>query len=1356
MTATAPPTSSRAARVVLGLAALAVALAGLGYLAVRWVVWPQAGEWRDEIAAQIGRQLQRPVSIAALRPGWDGLHPTLAVDGLRVDGDDGLPRLQVPSAFASLSWRSLVLGRPRLSTLRLASPNLMIERLGSRRFAVGGLAFDLDGGGESAVLDRLLEQGEVVIADATIELVDRLGERPPQRIDRASAALRTTGRHHWLAASSERPGTLASSLALVADLQRPPLSRASDWRRWRGEVHVAAHGADLAPLLAWASDAAPALPPALAGARGTLDARGWVRFDDARLLDAALAAEGAGLDSSAVPELPGLRALQIDLAATRQRDGGIAIRVGGLSATDETGFSLAADGDGEVGLDPDGAPRSAWMRMRSFDAAAALAALRRLPLAAEARARLASLEVSGTLRDPTVTWTRPDTPVGEARPADRSVEGLRARAAPRLEVSAHVEGLSLRPRELSPGRWRPGFDNLSGTLRVGARDGSATLSAANGSLTAPAVFDDPTIPFQRLDADISWTIDPARGDGWLEVAVPRFAVENADGRAAGAAAWRSGGRVAGILDLSGRIERVEGRRVLRYVPLKVRAEARRWLDRAVVGGVAEDVTFAVRGDLYDFPFNLPHERGLFRIAGRVRDGTLAYAPDWPPIDQIRGELVFEGAGLEVRAQSGRVGGVRLADVHARLPYFKRPLLTVEGRGAGPAQEMLRFVDASPIGATVSTFTRDLRIDGDARLALQLTLPIDHLEDARASGVVDLAGNDMVLDRTLPPFTGVTGRLEFSEAGLVLPAMRAEFLGGPLRVEGRAAGAGRMRIEASGTIDAEGMRRVVDNPLTRRLDGRTDYRATVDVDRRASTLRIESDLVGLASRLPEPFHKPAGTPMPLRVVGTPVTPPAASARPPGDRLDVRLGGDIALAVERERERGSERLRIRRAGFAVGAEPPLRERGLSVIVRARALDLDAWRDVLADVDLDRMQREAGDGLGAGVSLMPELVSVVADDLRVAGRDLHEVVLGASRLDGRWRANVASREVQGQFEWHDARPGERIGSVVARFDRLVLPRSRVGEVESALSAAPGRLPALDVTVSELVLGSVPMGRLTLSATNGGTDTRPVWTLRKLALENPAATLQATGSWAFPASGPPAGGRPAIDATGSPLDPRRTALDFTLAVRDGGALLARLGVPDALRGGSGTLAGNVHWHGSPVAIDYASLDGQVRLDLGKGAFLKADPGAAKLIGVLNMQALPKRLAGDFRDLFGEGFAFDSLAGDVRLEDGIARTDGLRMRGLQAQVRIRGEADLHRETQRLQVEVVPELNAGLASVAVGAIVNPVFGLGSLAAQYVLARPLQDALAYEVDVTGSWSDPAVSERHRRAVPASPPANSATP
>jgi len=1348
------PLPSRLAGVLLGLLGGVLCVAFTAYLTVRHVVWPRLDHWRPDIVEAIGRQLGRPVAIDALRPSWEGMHPALEIDGLRIDGPDGRPRLAVAAAYARVSWRSLAWGRPRLAAVRLDAPTLVVERLAPGRIAVAGFELDTARADGGRGLDWLLTQGAIEIDGATVELLDATGGFEPLRLAGVSVRVDNAGRRHQARITAARPGAAADAIEVIGEVFRTPLARPSDWRGWRGVAYVSGRGVDLGRVSALVQALGGELPEAVASARGRLDALAWARFGDGALVDATIKARVGQASASLEAGPVVLDALAAEARLERERDGGRVARITGLSATDARGFSLAADGDAELGFDRGGALRSGWLRLVAFDAAAALDAARRLPLPATMHDRLRDVGLSGQIRDLTLRWTRPDTPTAETRPADRSADAALARPdRPRFDLSATFERLGVQLGETADGRRLPGVGNLAGALRASDHDGRITLKGRKSVLGLPGVFDEPTVPLERLDAEIDWTV---ADDGSVRVAVPRLVIENADAAASATGQWHSAQRGPGMLDLIARIERLEGRRVTRYLPSRGTTQLREWLDRSLIAGIAEDARIEVRGDLARWPFDLP-EQGRFRITAGVRDATLAYAPSWPRLEQIRGDLVVDGAAFEMRAKSAVYEGVRLSEVLVRMPDHHEAVLTIDGRAAGPAQDLLHFVNDSPVAASVSGFTRDLKVGGDARLGLHLVLPLHEPAGTKVAGGVDFAGNDVEIDRTLPPFSAVSGRLEFTDRGITLPELRGTLLGGPIRVEGRSAGEGRMHIDATGAIDADGLRRLLDTPFSRRLQGRTEYKASVDIERRTATLRIESDLVGMASTLPAPFAKPAGEAWPLRLVSQPLRSAAPGARP-GERLDLRIGEDIALIVERERDPATDRLGVRRASFALDGEPVLRDSGLAVLVRTRAIDVDAWRAVIGDGELERLERSARVGGATGMSLVPDLVSVVADDLRVAGRDLHDVVLGASRTDGRWRANIASREIEGHFDWRDARVGERIGTLTARFARLVIPNSRIVEVESALSASPNQLPALDVTVEELVLGTLPMGRLELAATNGGTPAQPVWRLDRAVIVNPSARLEARGTWSF-VGAPRPGGAPtaslaAVPTVAVPDDPggRSTALDFELDLKDSGRLLAGLGLKDTMHGGTGSLAGRVQWNGSPVSIDYGSLEGRVQLAVGKGEFLKVDPGAAKLIGVLNMQSLPKRLTGDFRDLFGEGFAFDTIDGQVRIERGIARTDDLHMRGLQAQVKIRGEADLKLETQKLNVEVVPELNAGLASLAVGAMVNPLIGLGSFAAQYALRKPLQDALAYEVDVTGSWADPTVSERGRRTPPrVAPPA-----
>jgi uncharacterized protein YhdP len=221
-----------------------------------------------------------------------------------------------------------------------------------------------------------------------------------------------------------------------------------------------------------------------------------------------------------------------------------------------------------------------------------------------------------------------------------------------------------------------------------------------------------------------------------------------------------------------------------------------------------------------------------------------------------------------------------------------------------------------------------------------------------------------------------------------------------------------------------------------------------------------------------------------------------------------------------------------------------------------------------------------------------------------------------------------------------------------------------------------------------------------------------------------------------------------------RRTVMNFKLEIADSGALLKRFGMGEVIRRGKGKLEGQVAWVGSPLSFDYPSMSGQFNVNVESGQFVKADPGIAKLLGVLSLQSLPRRLALDFRDVFSEGFAFDFVRGDVNINQGVAYTNNLQMRGVNAAVLMEGSADIAKETQDIKVVVVPEINAGTASLIATAI-NPAIGLGSFLAQMFLRRPLMQAATQEFHIDGTWSDPRVTKLDRKAQADNKPSQAST-
>jgi len=170
--------------------------------------------------------------------------------------------------------------------------------------------------------------------------------------------------------------------------------------------------------------------------------------------------------------------------------------------------------------------------------------------------------------------------------------------------------------------------------------------------------------------------------------------------------------------------------------------------------------------------------------------------------------------------------------------------------------------------------------------------------------------------------------------------------------------------------------------------------------------------------------------------------------------------------------------------------------------------------------------------------------------------------------------------------------------------------------------------------------------------------------------------------------------------------------------------------------------------------LSGTLRVNVGAGQFTKLDPGVGRLLGVLSLQALPRRISLDFRDVFSEGFAFDAIQGSVRIGGGIMHTENLLLSGPAAKVTFVGDVDLERETQLLSVRVQPSLSttisagAGAAAVALLAanpLVGAAVGAGALLAQKVMQDPIEQLFSYEYSVRGSWSEPVVERMARRPV-----------
>jgi len=1279
--------SPRTNRVVRAAAMFVLLLLGAFctlLLAIRLVAFPQVEAHRAEIAQWLSSRIGQPVEIDAIVTGWNGWNPELSVRGFRVrdrGASAGGPLLELPRVDLVIAWTSLPLLDLRLKALLIDSPRLAVRRDPSGRLHIGGIEMESEANvDDSAFADWLMRQPQIVVRDALVAWNDEQRNAPQLLLDHVQFRLEQRFGHHRAGLTGVPPSELAAPIDLRADLTGGSLG---DPRSLSGKLYLRLDYADVAAWREWLP-----LPVAVESGKGAL--RVWVDLAqsqptevvaDLELADVR-ASLGEGLTPLALAHVAGRAGWKRSGARTEYTATQLALTLPDGTGLAPTDYKLALE-------DPaSGAAGGGSIAFRELELQPLAAIAGHLPLPDRVRRDIAQYGPSGTLRDGAIEW------VGSAE------------APERYSVKAQFERLGIAAHDAFPGT-----ANVSGTIDASERGGRLHVESQTATIALPKLFADP-LAFDSLKGDVSWQRDGAA----TQLTLKDVAFSNVDLAGTATGTWRSRPDGPGDIDLKAHLTRANLAGVHRYLPAVAGPAVRDWARRALIKGTSNDTRLTLKGDLASFPF--AHGKGgRFQIAAKAQDATLDYADNWPPVTSIAAEVHLDATRLWVDATSGRVLGAQLGATRAEIPDLRddQPVLRIDGVASGATSEFLAFVANSPVAGWIGHVTDDATTTGDGRLALKFELPLRDRARMTIAGEYRFVANGVRL-AGMPELGGVDGALAFTEHDVRATDLTAEAFGGPAKLQ-LASENGHVRVTGSGTADVQRVRAQYDVPLFDRVSGRTDWRLAVDAYDGQVDWTVESTLQGASVDLPSPIGKRAAEAVPLRIERREI----ASG---DDRLVVDYGRIARVLLQRKA--GTQARTIDRAlvlvGKAIGEAPESLQPGVSIRADVAALNLDDWLAV--DLPLGGTPSQ-----GAGAeSLAVSSVDLRAESLEALGRAFTKLQSTARRQDGGWRLTLDGNELAGAATWLTATPGQPSGRLVARLTRLATPaaadRPGSGGANAPVpdSSAAREWPAVDLVADALIRKGRPVGKLEMLAQPSGAD----WQIQKLALANDAGRIDATGWWR---NAPPAAAR--------------TRLDVVVDVKEAGAFLARFGWPDAVKGAPTKIEGQVSWAGAPSDFDYPSLSGQFVLRAGAGQFTKLEPGVGRLLGVLSLQALPRRISLDFRDVFSEGFAFDTVAGDVRMESGIMHTDQFRLVGPSAAVNIAGDVDLARETQQLKVRVQPSLSSGVSAGAAALfIANPLLGAavgaGTLLAQKMLNNPFDQLFSYEYAVSGGWEDPVVT------------------
>lgn len=878
-----------------------------------------------------------------------------------------------------------------------------------------------------------------------------------------------------------------------------------------------------------------------------------------------------------------------------------------------------------------------------------------------------------------------------------------------------VNGISLQTQfsGLSLNAWRsyPGVSYLDGKLQWDKTDGVLDLNDSQVTLAIPSLFLHP-FHLEQLTASVKLHQD-ASGNQSIMAKNIQLKTHNAAVNGKFALTLPTTGSPQ--IDLSADFTTNRVARIVDYLPMKIfDPDLQDWLKQAFKNGNTDAGKIILQGKLDDFPFD--HHQGQFLISTAVHDTDLNFAPDWPAIHHIEGQLTFHGRGMTIDIQNGQLLDIPLHNIHGEIPFIgdaQPQILHVNGIVNADLAQGLGFIQASPLQKTLGKNLNGMQLQGPMQLTLGLVVPLRHPGLTTVNGAVTLNQASMLLPAWKLNFSQLNGAFQFTEQGIEAKQITGILFNAPATLDITTTmqkPVSQIRADVAGQISIPQLEAWSGLSLSSIATGATAIQAKLllsdHAQSKSNEVFIHSDLVGIALKAPMTLGKIADEKKNLDVNLTLGEKNSLNAKV--DYANQLISSALTLIPAKqgyEMYGGEVRL-------SSGAATLQKAKGILVIGTLPQLDWAIWQDYF-----NSLQKPGVSTLSSvqdylrGVDLTTKLISA-------AGQQIHNAHLNVTLNDTAWLIKLDSTEVSGGFTLPFTLAGNTIEGQI-RHLTLGAP-SNAPSTNNSLS--PAQFPALSFLFDEININGIKMNHVTLRTLPGKNGMQ----IKRLSVDDPLLQLQASGNWAGTAS-------------------RSTSrLQGTANTQHISELLKRWGFDtNNFVGSTGDVTFNLNWPDAPYRLSLAGLTGDLAFKFGEGRIVElsessnAKIGLGRMLNLFSLSSIPRRLSLHFNDLFEKGYSFDLLSANFILRSGSAFTDNMRFDGPIASVAIKGRVGLKAKDCDLQLGVTPYVTGSLPLVATLA-GGPVAGVATWVVDKMITSQAAHTTTYQYNVKGPWSNPVWS------------------
>jgi uncharacterized protein (TIGR02099 family) len=874
--------------------------------------------------------------------------------------------------------------------------------------------------------------------------------------------------------------------------------------------------------------------------------------------------------------------------------------------------------------------------------------------------------------------------------------------APQFSIAAEFDNGGV-----AAGDKRPGMRGFSGRLRADRSSGRLEIDSDKLVVAAPGILGQP-LGFDVARGTIIWRQSNDR----TTLLSDSIVLQNAffDSESSVEVSLVAGSKKP-FIDLESvfSVSDLAATRV--YVPyMAKRPKMSEFFQEGIIAGRAPRATARLYGDMANWPFD--NDEGQFLIEGNIRDAVVVYEEAWPQVEIMDADLVIENMSLRSERNHAITAGNVVRDARIEIEDFRNPFFTINASSTTTLQALRQLSVNSPINEMLGRQLGKVTTDGAAEFNLQLDIPIRDAKNFSFTARLFSERGSASIEGFNAPLTDLAGTVIIERESISSEALTGTFLGRPIAVELSQAPESmpkyRVIVDAAGSATAAALAAELGLPLSNRVTGATGFSARLLFpagkveDPSPFTIQLSSDLVGLNIALPRPLGKQADEAIDF----------GASIFMPKDAERVETtgtAGDIfSWQATVARQEGLWDIDHGIVNFGV---EPLAE----AVPETRGLHLRGSTDYVHIRRWFEMARQAETKFGTLDRVRS--IDVAVENLHLLGQHLvdHRIRLDRSARD--WHVEIEGEDIVATtvipYEFNSGRP------IVVEAERLVLPGDDTEPDKEPTQVDPRMLPPISISSQETAFGTRFFGAVEadFQRTADGLEANAI------VARDQSFEILGNASWVLDESDPQ-GARSFVTASLTSTDVEET--------------MRRLDYNPGIVGDDLSMLLDLSWSGGPNAKMLESLDGEVKVRIGSGRLEEVKPGAGRVFGLLSVAALPRRLALDFRDVFGKGFAFDKIQGTFTLVDGNTYTCNLTLESPAADIGIVGRAGL--VSRDYEQAAVVSASFGNALPVAGALVaGPQVAAALLIFSQIFKKPLQQVTQIYYGISGTFDEPVIDE-----------------